>query len=127
MPTVLSMCHGGICRPATRAAIDLAHGRTSSYVTSDIGAIWSGRWHASHLSWKIGAMSLVNVGAVSAATAGSARAMAAVRAHGMATCSIELLLFRDAPRLHAHTQSECPGWNTAKRRESAWGLALRPF
>jgi hypothetical protein len=25
--------------------IDRAHGRTSSYVSSDIGAIWPGRWH----------------------------------------------------------------------------------
>jgi hypothetical protein len=27
----------------------------------------SGRWHASHFAWKIGAMSFVNVGAVSSA------------------------------------------------------------
>src|SRR6185369_6965093 len=39
MPTVLSMCHGGICRAATRLLIDLAHGRASSKETSDIGAI----------------------------------------------------------------------------------------
>src|SRR6266566_1585090 len=45
MPTVLSMCHGGIWRSPTRAAIDLAHGRASSYVRSDIGAMLSGRWH----------------------------------------------------------------------------------
>jgi len=31
-------------------------------VTSDIGAIESGRWQLSHFAWKIGAMSLVNVG-----------------------------------------------------------------
>ena len=41
-------------------------------MTSDIGAIESGRWHASHLSWKIGAMSFVNVG-----TAGTVCAEAA--------------------------------------------------
>ena len=29
---------------------------------SDIGAIDSGRWHASHLAWKIGATSLAKVG-----------------------------------------------------------------
>jgi hypothetical protein len=28
-PTLLSMCHGGIWRAATRARIDLAHGRAS--------------------------------------------------------------------------------------------------
>src|SRR5262249_14035197 len=61
MPTVLSMCHGGICRPPTRAAIDLAHGRASSYVTSAIGAIPSARWQDSHFAWKMGATSLVYV------------------------------------------------------------------
>src|SRR6185436_16336840 len=71
MPTVLSMCHGGICRAPTREAIDFAHGRASSYVTSDIGAMPSARWHDSHFSWKIGATSFVNVTGVagSAATA----------------------------------------------------------
>jgi hypothetical protein len=61
MPTVLSMCHGGICRDATRVLIDRAHGRASSNVMSDIGAIEFGRWQASHLAWKIGATSLVKV------------------------------------------------------------------
>src|SRR5579862_6811827 len=61
MPTVLSMCHGGIWRAPTRAAIDLAQGRASSYVTSDIGAMLFGRWHDSHFCWKIGATSFVNV------------------------------------------------------------------
>src|SRR5947207_12324367 len=36
MPTVLSMCHGGIWRAPMRAAIDFTQGRASSYVTSDI-------------------------------------------------------------------------------------------
>jgi hypothetical protein len=39
-----------------------AHGRVSWYVTSDIGAIESFRWHAWHFSWNIGAISLVKVG-----------------------------------------------------------------
>ena len=30
MPTFLSMCQGGICRAATRALIERAHGRVSS-------------------------------------------------------------------------------------------------
>ena len=62
MPTLRSICHGGIWRSPTRALIDFAHGRASAKVMSDIGAIESGRWHASHFSWKIGAMSFVNVG-----------------------------------------------------------------
>ena len=57
------MCHGGICRASTRARIERAHGRASGKVRSDIGAIDSGRWHASHLAWKIGATSLAKVGA----------------------------------------------------------------
>ena len=38
-PTLWSMCHGGICRVATRCLIDRAHGRASANVMSDIGAI----------------------------------------------------------------------------------------
>src|SRR5258708_38644882 len=78
MPTLRSICHGGIWRSLTRALIDFAHGRASAKLLSDIGAIESGRWHASHLSWKIGAMSLVNVGvfgvSAAAATAGTSSA-----------------------------------------------------
>src|SRR5690242_13141890 len=62
IPTVLSRCQGGICLVATRSLIDFAHGRVSSYVTSDIGAIESLRWQAWHFSWKIGAISLAKVG-----------------------------------------------------------------
>src|SRR5947209_4369009 len=45
---------------------------------SDIGAIESGRWHASHFDWKIRATSLVNVGArgASAAAADAAHSTA---------------------------------------------------
>src|SRR3954451_2246332 len=38
-PTVRSMCHGGICRVATRSLIERAHGRASWYVIRDIGAM----------------------------------------------------------------------------------------
>src|SRR4051812_46258497 len=64
MPTVLSMCQGGIWCVSTRFLMADAYGRDCSHVTSDIGAIESGRWQASHLAWKIGAMSFVNVGVV---------------------------------------------------------------
>src|SRR6185436_11867252 len=76
-------CQGGICRSDTRVLIERAHGRVSSYVTSDIGAIESVRWHASHFSWKIGAMSFVNVGFAGTsafAKAGEARLIATPRA-----------------------------------------------
>jgi hypothetical protein len=39
MPTVLSMCHGGIWRATTRDLMERAHGRVSSNVMSDIGAM----------------------------------------------------------------------------------------
>jgi hypothetical protein len=44
MPTFRSMCHGGISRLATFWRIERAHGRASSNVRSDIGAIAPGRW-----------------------------------------------------------------------------------
>src|SRR5471030_1283605 len=90
MPTVLSMCHGGICRAPTREAIALAHGRASSYVISDIGAMLSGRWHPSHFCWKMGATSFVNVTvfAVSAAAAGIDETRRALKASAVETRNI---------------------------------------
>src|SRR4029434_775082 len=73
MPTVLSMCQGGIAGAATRPLIARAQGLASSTETSDIAAMESGRWQASHLFWKIGAMSLVKVGDCAAAATGTAR------------------------------------------------------
>src|SRR3954464_2587141 len=96
MPTVRSICHGGIWPSATRALIERAHGRASAKVISDIGAIESGRWQASHLSWKIGAMSLVNVGVfgVSAApaAAGSISATPSVHAPTATILVLNLML-----------------------------------
>src|SRR3954468_20484835 len=43
-PCAGSACHGGIAPFPTWVAIDLAHGRASLYVRSDIGAISPGRW-----------------------------------------------------------------------------------
>src|SRR5215472_4152598 len=65
-PTVGSICQGGICRVITRCLIAFAHGRLSSYVTSDIGAIDPEWWHSWHFSCKIGATSLANVTALAA-------------------------------------------------------------
>src|SRR4029453_5618365 len=85
MPTVLSMCHGGIWRPPTRDAIDLAHGRASSYLASPIGAMPWARGHASHFDWKIGATSLVNVtvfvGSAARVTPATKRVAPTVKAH----------------------------------------------
>src|SRR5260370_14074068 len=61
IPTVLSMCHGGIWRVTTRSLMAFAQGRVSWYVTSDIGAAVPLRWHSSHLACRIGATSLANV------------------------------------------------------------------
>ena len=65
-PMFFSMNHGGI-RSGSLSGREVlsrmarAHGRTSSYVTSDIGAMEPGRWHAWHERWSIGATSRVNV------------------------------------------------------------------
>jgi hypothetical protein len=45
VPGGASACHGGITPVAVAFLIARAHGRTSEYVTSDIGAISPARWH----------------------------------------------------------------------------------
>ena len=66
-----SMNHGGMAprllRSAVRVLMARAHGRTSSYVSSDIGATDAGRWHSWQLRCRIGAMSLAKVTSCSAA------------------------------------------------------------
>ena len=94
MPMVLSRNQGGISRLSTRALIERAQGRVSSYVSSDIGAMLSGRWHSWQERCRIGAMCSANVTAASppacwaaagagaqTATAAAARAHAARRSH----------------------------------------------
>src|SRR6266446_9008133 len=61
MPTLRSMYQGGISRLDTLILIDVAHGRASSYVMSDIGAMDPGWWQFWHERWRIGATSLVKV------------------------------------------------------------------
>ena len=65
MPTLFSMNHGGITpglsRSAVRCLMLLAHGRTSSYVIKDIGAIPSARWQFWQLRCRIDAISRVKV------------------------------------------------------------------
>src|SRR5213593_4900971 len=70
MPTLRSMNHGGISRCETFAFIERAHGRASSYVINDIGAIESGRWHFVQEACRIGATSFVNVTWPAAAVVG---------------------------------------------------------
>src|SRR3977135_917865 len=80
MPTLGSMCHGGICRVLTRSLMERAHGRASWYVMRDIGAIEFGWWHSWHFTCRIGATSFENVVCfvdVSAARAGAAITRAA--------------------------------------------------
>src|SRR5688500_18378499 len=60
---VMSAPQGGISRATTFALIAFAHGRASSYESSDIGATSPGRWQFAHLPYMIGATSLANVGA----------------------------------------------------------------
>ena len=60
---LMSAPQGGISRATTLDLIALAHGRASSYESSDIGATSPGRWQFAHLLNMIGATSLANVGA----------------------------------------------------------------
>src|SRR4051812_29793403 len=82
MPRSFSMYHGGIVpcllRIAVRRLIDAAYGRTSSYVSSGIGAREFGRWQFWQLRCRIGAMSFVNV-TVPAAARGLAGAVMAAK------------------------------------------------
>jgi hypothetical protein len=61
-----------------------------------MGAIESGRWHASHFAWKIGATSLVNVGTVvgSAAIAASGAASNPLKAIAPSVMPRQVQLFR---------------------------------
>src|SRR3954454_18142134 len=70
---------------------------------SDIGAIESGRWHASHFSWKIGAMSLVKVGVfgASAATAAAGTSSATPTIHCV-SCLMSVLPLTRILRLDGH-------------------------
>src|SRR3954468_486828 len=86
MPCVRSICHGGISRLATRCLIDRAHGRASAYVSKDIGADVSGRWHTWQRLRKIGASSLLKVGFLGAASAARA-GVAVTRAIRAATAA----------------------------------------
>ena len=104
MPTVRSRCHGGICRVETRSRIDRAHGRASWYVTRDIGAMESGRWHASHFAWKMGATSWVKVG-VSPSAAAEGPASAANAAASSSRLHDLMVVIGACPWSNAH--SEC--------------------
>src|SRR5439155_16709511 len=61
MPMFRSMYQGGISRLRTFSLIARAQGLASSYVSSGIGAIASGRWQTWHERCKIGATSFVKV------------------------------------------------------------------
>src|SRR6185436_18390517 len=63
----MSAPQGGISRATTLDLIAFAHGRASSYDSSDIGATSPGRWQLAHLLYMIGATSFANVGAAACA------------------------------------------------------------
>src|SRR5581483_8329243 len=60
---------GGISREVTLVLITVAHGRTSAYEISVIGATSPARWQLTHLSYTIGATSFANVGTPAGACA----------------------------------------------------------
>jgi hypothetical protein len=78
-----------------------AHGRTSSYDMSDIGATSPDLWHMAHLSYRIGAMSFPNEGfAVWANTVAGNNAAAMIQTTGTWDRIIEIpssLLVEHAP------------------------------
>src|SRR5437867_419774 len=61
IPTLRSINHGGMSRVTTFAFIARAQGRASRYVSRDMGAMLSGRWHFWQARCRIGATSFVNV------------------------------------------------------------------
>src|SRR5690349_11481346 len=98
MPMFFSIYQGGMApalsRIAVRAFIERAHGLASSYVRSDIGATWPGRWQFWQLRCRIGAMSLVNV------TSGTAA--------GAACCALIGVTYRAAPNRAVPANSARP-------------------
>src|SRR5207244_2001058 len=67
VPYLRSARHGGISPFRIFSLMARAHGRTSLYDMSAIGAIWLGRWQTTQLLNKIDATSLLNVGVPPAA------------------------------------------------------------
>src|SRR5262249_546012 len=67
-PYLGSAGHGGISPFRIFSLMARAHGRTSLYDMSAIGAIWLGRWQTTQLLNKMDATSLLNVGVELAAS-----------------------------------------------------------
>ena len=91
---------GGILRVTTLSLMARAHGRTSSYDRSGIGATSPGRWQLTQLSKRIGATSFVNVAGACAETSPvMPTTTAAVRTTTRAKrrCSMGLLLLSPEP------------------------------
>src|SRR5690349_22202886 len=70
-PACGSANQGGISRATTFVLIARAQGRAAAYESSDIGAIWPGRWQLWQFFWRIGSMSLWNVTAAAVPDAGA--------------------------------------------------------
>src|SRR6266566_6761583 len=77
VPYLRSARHGGISPFMIFSLMARAHGRTSLYDMSAIGAIWLGRWQTTQLLNKMDATSLLNVG-VPPAAGSAARVPAAI-------------------------------------------------
>src|SRR2546425_12959539 len=69
VPYLRSARHGGISPFMIFSLMARAHGRTSLYDMSAIGAIWLGRWQITQLLNTMDATSLLNVGAPAAGSA----------------------------------------------------------
>src|SRR5690242_13063869 len=74
IPTLRSMCQGGISRRTTFSLIERAQGRASLYVRSAIGAIDPARWQFWQERSRMGAMSLEKVASATGLVVSAANA-----------------------------------------------------
>ena len=104
----LSTNHGGISRAWVLLLMARAHGRTSSYVISDMGAPPPGRWQFSHECCRIGATSFANVTCCDSACAPAGAAAATIPASASPAATVILIL--QCPLRHSITgpRRRCP-------------------
>src|SRR5213594_103432 len=97
VPYLRSARHGGISPFMIFSLMARAHGRTSLYDMSAIGAIWSGRWQTTQLLNKMDATSWLNVGVAPAAGSAAMPTAAAITMAKTAALKINDADFMLAP------------------------------
>src|SRR5207249_3963036 len=97
VPYLRSARHGGISPFMIFSLMARAHGRTSLYDMSAIGAIWLGRWQTTQLLNKMDATSVLNVGVAPAAGSAAMLTPAAITMAKTAALKINDADFMLAP------------------------------